>query len=119
MTTMQPRTENKVTRSHPMHCDVIEFEDRYELNLDLPGFQKEEIRISVEDSNLTVEAAHSAQENTGKMLRNERYTGPYARSFHIGKVRHLSAFGHGSASSFRQLTGASDDSVTSRISLIL
>lgn len=85
MTTMQPRTENKVTRSHPMHCDVIEFEDRYELNLDLPGFQKEEIRISVEDSNLTVEAAHSAQENTGKMLRNERYTGPYARSFHIGK----------------------------------
>ena len=85
MTTMQPRTENKVTRSHPMHCDVIEFEDRYELNLDLPGFQKEEIRISVEDSNLTVEAAHSAQEKPGKMLRSERYTGPYARSFHIGK----------------------------------
>ncbi len=88
---MNPSAGNHMTGSRqdpavrPMRCDMLEFEDRYELALELPGFRKEEIRISLRDSDLTVEAEHTAQENSGKMLRSERYTGPYARSFHIGK----------------------------------
>ncbi|MBQ9010914.1 MAG: Hsp20 family protein [Clostridia bacterium] len=95
---MQPYQDNRVAHARPrnavqpMRCDVLEYEDRYELDLDLPGFRKEDIHISIKDSNLTVEAAHPAPdkenvppENAGKVLRSERYAGPYARSFHIGK----------------------------------
>lgn len=74
-------------RNHvrPMHCDVREFDDRYELNLELPGFHKEDIRISMKDGYMTIQAEHPKTENdNGRVLRSERYAGPYGRTFYIG-----------------------------------
>ena len=71
--------------SRPMNCDILDFEDRYELNLELPGFQKQEIKISLEKNYLTVEAVHPKAENENcRILHSERYNGPYLRTFHVG-----------------------------------
>ena len=59
-----------------MKTDIKEMEDGYELEMDLPGFKKEEISISLEDGNLTIQAA--------KGLDEERYAGSCARSFYVG-----------------------------------
>ena len=87
----------------PMHCkklygrhgqnlmktDIKEMEDGYELEMDLPGFKKEEISISLEDGNLTIQAAKGLDEDekekkSGRYIRRERYAGSCARSFYVG-----------------------------------
>jgi HSP20 family molecular chaperone IbpA len=69
----------------PMHCDVREFDDRYELSLELPGFRREDIKISMKDGYMTIQAEHPKMENdNGRILRSERYAGPYGRTFYVG-----------------------------------
>ena len=71
-----------------MKTDVHEHDDRYELLMDLPGFKKEEIQVSLEDGYLTVEAAKGLDKDTedkkGKVIRQERYAGAMQRSFYVG-----------------------------------
>ena len=72
-----------------MKTDIKEMEDGYELEMDLPGFKKEEISISLEDGNLTIQAAKGLDEDekekkTGRYIRRERYAGSCARSFYVG-----------------------------------
>ena len=73
---------------HEMKTDVHEHEDHYTVDVDLPGFKKDEIRLELEDGTLTVHAAKNVeQEKTdkdGKVLRQERYTGAMERSFYVG-----------------------------------
>ena len=57
--------------------------------MDLPGFKKEEISISLEDGNLTIQAAKGLDEDekekkSGRYIRRERYAGSCARSFYVG-----------------------------------
>jgi HSP20 family molecular chaperone IbpA len=69
----------------PIHCDIKEYEDRYELALELPGFHKEDIKISMKDGYMNIQAEHPETENdNGKLLRCERYAGPYGRTFYVG-----------------------------------
>ena len=73
-----------------MKTDIKEMEDGYELEMDLPGFKKEEISISLEDGNLTIQAAKGLDEDekekkTGRYIRRERYAGSCARSFYVGE----------------------------------
>ena len=73
-----------------MKTDIKEMEDGYELEMDLPGFMKEEISISLEDGNLTIQAAKGLDEDekekkTGRYIRRERYAGSCARSFYVGE----------------------------------
>ena len=72
-----------------MKTDIKEMEDGYELEMDLPGFKKEEISISLEDGNLTIQAAKGLDEDekekkSGRYIRRERYAGSCARSFYVG-----------------------------------
>ncbi len=71
-----------------MRTDVREHDDRYELAIDLPGFTKEELELSLEDGYLTVKAAKKAENEekaeSGKLIRQERYTGSVQRSFLVG-----------------------------------
>ena len=72
-----------------MKTDIKEMEDGYELEVDLPGFKKEEISISLEDGNLTIQAAKGLDEDekekkSGRYIRRERYAGSCARSFNVG-----------------------------------
>ena len=75
--------------NHVMKTDIKEMNNGYELVVDLPGFKKEEISISLEDGNLTIQAAKGLDEDekekkSGRYIRRERYAGSCARSFYVG-----------------------------------
>ncbi len=75
--------------SREMRTDVHEHDDHYEVDVDLPGFKKEEIRLDLENGYLTVSASKSLDEEDttrkGKVIRQERYAGAMQRSFYVGK----------------------------------
>ena len=73
--------------SNEMKTDVKEHEDRYEVDIDLPGFKKDEIQLSLEGGYLTVSAAKGLEkdeEKKGKLIRQERWAGSLQRSFYVG-----------------------------------
>lgn len=70
-----------------MKTDVKETDDGYELDVDLPGFRKEEIHLILENGYLTIsteKALENKEEKKGKVLRQERYAGTMSRSFFVG-----------------------------------
>ena len=70
-----------------MKTDVKETDEGYELDVDLPGFKKEEIRLDLENGYLTISTEKSLEnkeEKKGKVLRQERYAGTMSRSFYVG-----------------------------------
>ena len=69
-----------------MKTDIHENEDDYELDIDLPGFKKEDINLSLENGYLVIEAGKSLEkEKKGKAIRKERYEGSMQRSFYVGE----------------------------------
>ena len=75
---------------HEMRTDVHEHEDHYEVDIDLPGFKKEEITLTLEKGYLTVKAARGLdkdeKDNKGRIIRQERYAGAMQRSFYVGEA---------------------------------
>lgn len=73
---------------HIMKTDVHESDEDYELEMDLPGFKKEQINIKLEDGYMTITAAKGQEKEKkdrhGKMIRQERYSGTMQRSFYVG-----------------------------------
>lgn len=73
-----------------MKTDVRETEDTYEVDIDLPGFKKDEISVDLKDGYLTVSAAKGLdkdeQDKKGRYIRQERYAGSCSRSFYVGDV---------------------------------
>ena len=73
-----------------MKTDVRETEDSYELDIDLPGFKKDEINVDLKDGYLTISAAKGLdkdeKDKKGKYIRQERYAGACSRSFYVGDV---------------------------------
>ena len=71
-----------------MKTDVREGEKSYELDIDLPGFSKDEITVQLENGYLSISAAKGLdkdQENKeGKYIRRERYAGSMSRTFYVG-----------------------------------
>ena len=72
-----------------MKTDVREKKDSYEVDIDLPGFKKDEIKLELENGYLTISAAKGLDKDetdkkTGKYIRRERYAGNLSRSFYIG-----------------------------------
>ncbi len=71
-----------------MKTDVHEHDTAYELDIDLPGFNKDEINLSLENGYLIVGAAKSLDKDEkndeGKLIRQERYSGSMQRSFYVG-----------------------------------
>ncbi len=71
--------------SREMKTDVHEHDDHYEVDIDLPGFKKEDIKLELENGYLKVGAVKSLEkENKGKAIRRERYLGSMQRSFYVG-----------------------------------
>ena len=79
-----PATDNRAA----MNTDVKEFDDRYELEFELPGFKKEDIQAELKDGYLIGNAKHQdnkdEKDKDGKYIRKERYYGSYQRSFYVG-----------------------------------
>lgn len=73
---------------HMMKTDVKETEEGYELDVDLPGFKKDEIKLELNDGYLTISTEKSLEKNEenkqGKILRQERYAGMMRRTFYVG-----------------------------------
>ena len=72
-----------------MNCDIYEKEGMYNVVLDVPGFNKEDIKIDVENGYLTVEATRSKENNEeGKRyIKRERVYGSFKRQFYIGEAQ--------------------------------
>lgn len=74
---------------HVMKTDVKETDQGYEVDVDLPGFKKDEIHLELNDGYLTISTEKSLEKyeenKKGKMLRQERYAGVMQRSFYVGK----------------------------------
>ena len=72
-----------------MKTDVKEKDDSYEVDMDLTGFKKDEIRMQLKDGYLTVSAAKGLNKDEknkeGKYVRRERYAGSMSRSFYVGE----------------------------------
>ena len=71
-----------------MKTDVRETENSYELDIDLPGFKKDEIQVELENGYLTIRAEKGLdkdeQDKKGRYIRQERYAGAMSRSFYVG-----------------------------------
>ena len=72
-----------------MKTDVKETEDSYEVDIDLPGFKKENVSARLEIGYLIIQAAKSLdkdkEDKEGKYIRRERYAGSCSRSFYVGE----------------------------------
>ena len=83
---MQP-----VRKSTPtlMKTDIRETEDAFEIEIDLPGFKKENVHAEIENGYLTIQASTETEtedkDEKGTYLRKERFTGSCRRSFYVGE----------------------------------
>ena len=73
-----------------MKTDVQEHDDHYEVDIDLPGFKKDELSLELKDGYLVISAAKGLdkeenEKKTGKFVRRERYAGGMSRSFYVGE----------------------------------
>ena len=71
-----------------MKTDVRETDSGYELDIDLPGFKKDEVKLDLKDGYLTISAAkgldRDEKDKQGHYIRQERYAGQCSRSFYVG-----------------------------------
>ena len=90
------RTRNPLygkSAAHIMKTDIREKDGSYELDIDLPGFKKDEVQLDLENGYLTITAEKSldrgekengAEKDEGRYLRRERMSGACSRSFYVG-----------------------------------
>ena len=67
-----------------MRTDIRETEDQYVLEIELPGFKKENIQAELKDGYLTDTATTDKSASEGKLVHQERYTGSCKRTFYVG-----------------------------------
>ena len=79
---------------HVMSTDIKETETGYEMEIDLPGFRKDEVSVELNEGYLTISAAKGLDKNEaeseeeakkGNYIRRERYSGACQRSFYVGE----------------------------------
>jgi len=74
-------------KKNNMRVDIKENEENYQIDVELAGFKKEDIKIQLEDGYLTISAVRAAEdkeEEKGRIIRQERYYGEVSRSFYVG-----------------------------------
>ena len=76
-----------------MKTDIRDVDGNYELEIDLPGFKKEDVKIQLKDGYLNIQATREEKKDEkdekGKYVRRERYTGTCNRSFYVGpNIKH-------------------------------
>jgi len=71
-----------------MRSDIKEFENEFQIDMQLPGYAKEDVEVSIKDGYLTVAAHHEEnkdeQNEEGKYIRKECFRGSCERSFYVG-----------------------------------
>ncbi len=87
-------TRNMVRYSAPsnniMKTDIREHEDGFELDIDLPGYKKEDVKAELKDGYLVISASNNSEKDEknskGEYIRRERYYGSCSRSFYVGEA---------------------------------
>ena len=87
-------TEKKLYGKHAgnlMKTDIKESDEGYKLMIDLPGFTKDEVQVTLNDGYLTISAEKGLdkdeqEKDTGRYIRRERYSGACSRSFYVGEA---------------------------------
>lgn len=79
-----PETKNSTN----MKCDIYEKDDNYYIEMDMPGFNKENINVDCDNGYLTVTANHEKKKDEEKKnyIRRERSYGSYQRQFYVGDI---------------------------------
>ena len=71
-----------------LKTDVVEKDGKYIMKTDLPGFAKNDVKVTLENGTLSIHAARhenkDKKDKKGKVLRRERRKGSYSRSFYVG-----------------------------------
>lgn len=71
-----------------MKTDITEKDGNYLLDIELPGCKKEDIKMELDEGYLTISASRNTsneeKDDKGNVIRQERYSGTYQRSFYIG-----------------------------------
>lgn len=83
------RSYEPVTTTHIMKSDIQETDKGYLLDIELPGYNKEDVQAELKEGYLTITANHEEskdeKDKNGKFIRKERYTGTCKRSFYVGE----------------------------------
>lgn len=83
------RTSRAFASEGVMHTDIKETGSGFEIAMNLPGFQKEDVQAELKDGYLTVSASTNTSndetDDNGKYIRRERYNGSCSRSFYVGE----------------------------------
>ena len=78
--------------SSVMKTDIVEKDGNYELSIEMPGVKKEDIQMELKDGYLNVTASHNTnkedKDKEGRIIRQERVSGSYSRSFYVGEDIH-------------------------------
>ena len=77
----------KLESSHNKNDSLSETDSGYEVDIDLPGFKKDEINVQLDNGYLSISAAKGLdkeEKKEGKYIRKERYAGSMSRSFYVG-----------------------------------
>ena len=89
---MMPQSRNPLYGKHAknlMKTDVRETENSFEVDMDLPGFKKDEVNLELKDGYLTVSADKALdkdeKDNEGRYIRQGRWGGPCSRSVDVGE----------------------------------
>ena len=84
----EPTFKNEKNVMKKINTDVKELADGYEIDMELPGFKKEEVTAELKDGYLTITAEHNTtndeQDKEGRYIRKERFYGKCQRSFYVG-----------------------------------
>ena len=75
-------------RRNDMKCDIYEKDNNYHIEMDIPGFSKEDVKIEVDNDRLTIKASKSSESNDEdkNYIKRERSYGEYQRSFSLGDI---------------------------------
>ena len=77
-------------KEQPMKCDIYEKDGNYHIEMDIPGFKKDEISVETKDGYLTIKAEKNNEVNEEdekkNYIRRERTYGKYERSFYLGDL---------------------------------
>ena len=89
MKPVAPQRANYFNQSAVMKTDIKEYENSYELDVELPGIKKENVSVELKDGALEIKVTSQVEnddkDEKGKYLRRERFYGSCSRSFYVGE----------------------------------
>lgn len=78
--------ELPISKNNIMKVDIFEKDDLYNMEIEMPGFKKENIMVDYKDGYLTISAKKDETKEDKEYIRRERFYGEYQRSFYIGDI---------------------------------